>query len=154
MNSLRTDMRCILEDKRRSYLWLCENNSKMFLAWLFSIVFIFLLPQEPLEDKYQPPRPIKDVKVEVIPGGVKVKWEKVPGVTHYTIFWGNESRRYMELQNVSTNTAVFTVLGQDKYTFAVTAWNKRGESDYSTEVSVDLKEKIVKTEGGKIVWAH
>jgi hypothetical protein len=124
--------------------WLSKKSALIFSIWLVLVV-IAALPQKRVVEKHQPPRAVKEVKAEIIPEGIKVEWKEVPGATHYTVFWSNESGRYTKLHDVPENVAIFTELRQEKYFFTVTAWNERGESDYAPEVGMDLKEsRLVK----------
>jgi len=68
------------------------------------------------------------------PEGLRLDWEKAPGATHYTVFWGNESQDYRNITNFKAPPVVLAGLRKGKlYALAVTSWNERGESDYSTE---------------------
>lgn len=83
------------------------------------------------------PDPPANVQIQVVRDGVQVFWDCIPAVTHYTVFWGTERDHYVSLVNAE-NCAV-TLAGLKKgrfYSFAVTAWNQQGESDYSREAAV------------------
>jgi hypothetical protein len=126
--------------------WLCKKSGLIFSIWI-AMVIVATLPQKQAGEKHQPPRAVKEVKAEIVPEGIKVEWKEVPGATHYTIFWSNESGQYTKLHNVPENAALFTELRHEKYFFTVTAWNERGESDYAPEVGIDVKERrLVKME--------
>jgi hypothetical protein len=124
-------------------VWICKKSFTIFFVWLFLFVTVSAFPHKQVGDKQQPPRPVQEIKIDVVPEGLKVEWKEVPGATHYTIFWGNEPGNYTRLHDVSANAAIFTTLNQDKYVFAITAWNKKGESNFSPEVSIDLQEKRI-----------
>lgn len=81
------------------------------------------------------PSPPAHVKVDQAPQGMHVSWAPVSGVSHYTVFWGTEPGDYRNYANTSGNEAIIGHPAQGElYSFAVTAWNERGESQYSKEV--------------------
>jgi len=81
------------------------------------------------------PPPPAQVKVEQAIQGMHVSWASVSGASHYTVFWGTEPGQYRNCANVSGNEAIIaSPLRGELYAFAVTAWNVRGESQYSKEV--------------------
>ena len=74
------------------------------------------------------------VRLAIVPQGLEVAWEPVPGATHYTIFWGSESGEYKSLANCDSPAVILAGLNREQlYFLAVTAWNQRGESDFSNE---------------------
>lgn len=81
------------------------------------------------------PPPPGDVKVEAARGGVRVVWNPVPGVMHYTVFWGTERGRFRNLADSRHCDVLIANLETGKlYSLAVTSWNERGESNFSQEV--------------------
>jgi len=87
--------------------------------------------------KLDPPHPPREVKLNVVPEGLEVSWDRISGATHYTVFWGTENEKYDRLYTVPDNRLLITGLGKGKlYTVAVTSWNQYGESDYSPEAVV------------------
>lgn len=80
----------------------------------------------------KPPTPPKNLKVSIVDQGVHVSWDCVPGVSFYTVFWGTDREEYRNLVNSKECSATLVGLRKNEfYAFAVTAWNQRGESDYS-----------------------
>jgi tetratricopeptide (TPR) repeat protein len=68
------------------------------------------------------------------PQGLEVAWEPVAGATHYTLFWGLERGDYKSLVNCDRPAVVLAGLNREQlYFLAVTAWNQRGESNFSKE---------------------
>jgi len=84
-----------------------------------------------------PPGAPANVQLEVAKEGVQVSWDCIPGVTHYTVFWGTDRDHYRNLTNAETCSLTLAGLKKGRfYAFAVTAWNQQGESDYSREAAV------------------
>ena len=74
------------------------------------------------------------VRLAMVPQGLEVAWEPVSGATHYTLFWGLERGEYKSLVNCNSPAVVLAGLNKEQlYFFAVTAWNQRGESNFSNE---------------------
>lgn len=68
------------------------------------------------------------------PQGLEVAWEPVSGATRYTLFWGLERGDYKGLVNCDGPAVVLSGLNKEQlYFLAVTAWNQRGESNFSKE---------------------
>jgi tetratricopeptide (TPR) repeat protein len=81
-----------------------------------------------------PPAQPLGLKFELVPSGLRVSWDRVSGASHYTLFAGKEPGEYRFTVD-STDSSVILV-GLEKcqfYAMAVTAWNSRGESDFSSE---------------------
>ena len=91
-------------------------------------------PKEPTA----PPKPPKNVRVQIDEAGVKISWDCVKGATKYSVFWGREeSRDYRGLRDADGCSLILAGLVRGFiYRFAVTAWNRRGESNYSREVAI------------------
>lgn len=84
-----------------------------------------------------PPGAPTNVQLQVVKEGVHVSWDCIPGVTHYTVFWGTDRDNYRNL--INAESCALTLAGLKKgrfYAFAVTAWNQQGESEYSREAAV------------------
>lgn len=74
------------------------------------------------------------VRLAIVPQGLEVAWEPVSGATHYTLFWGLERGDYKNLVDCNSPAVVLSGLTKERlYFFAVTAWNQRGESNFSKE---------------------
>ncbi len=85
----------------------------------------------------KPPVPPEGVQIQVAEKALEVRWNEVPGATHYTIFWGTESGQYRSLANAAdTSAMILDVKGGDLYYIAMTAWNERGESNFSPEQAI------------------
>ncbi len=81
----------------------------------------------------KPPNPPESVRLEALPEGLSVAWDCVRGATHYTVFWGTSREAFSHLVNSEKCRTVIKQARKGKLFFvAVTAWNKRGESSYST----------------------
>jgi len=76
----------------------------------------------------------RDVRLAIATQGLEMSWEPVSGATHYTVFWGSERGDYRGLVNCDCPALVLTGLNREQlYFLAVTAWNQRGESNFSDE---------------------
>jgi tetratricopeptide (TPR) repeat protein len=72
--------------------------------------------------------------VELVPEGLHLSWTPVSGASHYTIFWGSEPGQYINCADASGHEVMITSPARGElYACAVTAWNARGESQYSKE---------------------
>jgi len=81
-----------------------------------------------------PPAQPSGLKFELVPSGLRVSWDRVAGATHYTLFAGKEPGEYRF--TVDSQDSSVVLVGLEKcqfYAMAVTAWNSRGESDFSRE---------------------
>ena len=67
-----------------------------------------------------------------------LKWDPVEYAAGYKVYMGTASGTYGDPVNVENVTTHSMELGQGTYYFAVTAYNKYGESGYSNEVSCDI----------------
>lgn len=84
-----------------------------------------------------PPRAPQGLTLGMVPEGVRLSWDAVPGAKMYSVFWGDNDYSYSGFFPSKTNS--FTLGGLKKgelYCFAVTAWNGGGESDYSKSRSL------------------
>jgi tetratricopeptide (TPR) repeat protein len=87
--------------------------------------------------KLGPPESPREVKFRIVPEGLEVSWDTVPGATHYAVFWGTETGKYDRMFTAPDTCVVITGLGRGElYALAVTSWNHDGESDYSPEAVV------------------
>ena len=66
---------------------------------------------------------------------VHLVWDAVPTATGYKMYYGTASRVYNPAIDVGDLTSGEIILDPGTYFFAVTAYNKYGESGYSEEVS-------------------
>ncbi len=74
------------------------------------------------------------VRLAVVAQGLEAAWDPVAGSTHYTLFWGTEPGDYKSLVNCESPAVILSRLNSEQlYFFAVTAWNQRGESNFSNE---------------------
>ena len=74
------------------------------------------------------------VRLAIVAQGLEVVWEPVSGATHYTLFWGSERGEYKSLANCDSPAVILAGLNREQlYFLAVTAWNQRGESNFSNE---------------------
>ena len=74
------------------------------------------------------------VRLAIVAQGLEVAWEPVSGATHYTLFWGSERGEYKSLANCDSPAVILSGLNREQlYFLAVTAWNQRGESNFSNE---------------------
>lgn len=118
--------------------WGCRVTAKLWVSLilcLFScqLVLVSCGPSGP-GGEGGPPRAPESLSFKVVAKGLKVAWNSVPGATHYTVFWGTQSTDYRKLANAPTNSLLISGLAPGKlYTFAVSSWNERGESDLSKE---------------------
>lgn len=83
------------------------------------------------------PEPPTGLSATIVPEGVQLSWDSVPGAQLYSVFWGDNDYTYRGY--FQTKESRFIIGGLTKgelYSFAVTAWNTRGESDYSLPVLV------------------
>jgi hypothetical protein len=82
----------------------------------------------------KPPVPPSSVDVASAQDGVQLSWNCTPDVTKYTVFWGFESGEYRGLVDAEDCALILSGLKKGElYYFAATAWNKNGESNYSSE---------------------
>ncbi len=80
----------------------------------------------------KPPQPPSNVTVSFVQNGLKIEWEPVEGADYYTVFWGVEKDHYRDLADVKGTSVVLTGLKPgNSYSYSVSAWNERGESDFS-----------------------
>ncbi len=80
------------------------------------------------------PKPPINVQVTYSAKGLSVTWKPVPRATHYTVFWGRDEGRFRHLRDTRGCAMEISGLQQgEKYLVAVTAWNQRGESDFSAK---------------------
>jgi len=87
------------------------------------------------------PPPPENLRVELAAEGVQVSWDRLPGVSHYTVFWGPDRRQYRRMADVRSESVVVSGLDPGKlYFFAVSAWNTSGESDFSREEAMVYDE--------------
>jgi tetratricopeptide (TPR) repeat protein len=94
------------------------------------------------------PHPPKNVQVIPCEHGLSVTWDPVPKATHYTVFWGTDPARFRHLSNTRTCSVRIPGLRRGrKYSVAVTAWNQRGESDFS-------RKKRVVFDYDPSMWPH
>src|SRR5271157_2938910 len=85
----------------------------------------------------KPPASPESIQIRVAEKGLEVHWKEVPGATHYTIFWGTETGQYRSMANAdSTSALISDVKEGDLYYIAMTAWNARGESNFSAEQTI------------------
>jgi tetratricopeptide (TPR) repeat protein len=85
----------------------------------------------------KPPASPENVQIRVAEKGLEVHWKEVQGATHYTIFWGTETGQYRSMANADSTSALISDLKQgDLYYIAMTAWNARGESNFSAEHTI------------------
>ncbi len=85
----------------------------------------------------RPPGAPQGLTAGLVEEGVRLTWDAVPGATQYSVFWGDDDHSYSGFFLAESNH--FTIGGLRKgecFTFSVTAWNPRGESDYSRPCSV------------------
>jgi len=76
----------------------------------------------------------KNVQLSIVSQGLEVAWQPVSGATHYTVFWGSDREDYRSLANCNGPAVVLSCLKNEQlYFFVVTAWNQRGESNFSEE---------------------
>ncbi|MGO9567647.1 MAG: tetratricopeptide repeat protein [Desulfomonilaceae bacterium] len=81
------------------------------------------------------PVPPIHVQLAMVAQGLQVAWEPVSGATHYTLFWGSEPGEYKSLVNCESPAVILSRLNREQlYFIAVTAWNQRGESNFSNEL--------------------
>jgi hypothetical protein len=81
-----------------------------------------------------PPNPPVDLMVDQVSEGVRVSWKPTETATQYTVFCGSESGMYRNLFNARECSLVIGNFHDGNlYTFAVTAWNENGESQFSRE---------------------
>lgn len=93
------------------------------------------------------PEPPKNVKVTMKDDGVVLSWDCIPDARKYTVFWGNESRSYRGIIDCKPCSIYIDGLKPGGvYSFAVTAWNVLGESDYSTEHMIVFDRDPAKAE--------
>ena len=61
----------------------------------------------------------------------------MPKAIKYTVFWGSEEGEYRNLEDTKEHSMKLPGLKRgERYNFAVSAWNAKGESDYSNEVVI------------------
>ncbi len=83
-----------------------------------------------------PPGAPNNVEIATIGNEILLKWPCVKGATHYTLFWGKESRRYQGLKDTPACSIIVEGLELGSiYRFAVTSWNDNGESNFSDELT-------------------
>lgn len=74
------------------------------------------------------------IRLAVVAQGLEVAWDPIPEATHYTLFWGTERGEYRSLVNCNGPAVVLSGLNREQlYFLAVSAWNQRGESNFSKE---------------------
>jgi tetratricopeptide (TPR) repeat protein len=80
------------------------------------------------------PRAPGNVELNVTSQGLHLRWDPIQGASHYTVFWGFRREDYKQFMDFKENSALLVGLKKGRlYSLAVTAWNQRGESDYSEE---------------------
>jgi len=80
------------------------------------------------------PPPPTNIRFEVVDQGVKVMWDRVAGAKYYTVFWGVDKGEFRDLADALSNSLVISGLDRGRlYSFAVSSWNEKGESDFSPE---------------------
>ena len=85
----------------------------------------------------KPPVSPESIHVRVAEKGLEVHWKEVQGATYYTIFWGTETGQYRSMANSDGNSALISDVKEgDLYYIAMTAWNARGESNFSVEQAI------------------
>jgi tetratricopeptide (TPR) repeat protein len=85
----------------------------------------------------KPPASPESIQIRVVQQGLEIHWKEVPGATLYTIFWGTESGQYRSMANADSKSALISDVKEgDLYYIAMTAWNARGESNYSAEQTI------------------
>ncbi|MDQ7781846.1 MAG: hypothetical protein RDU20_03140 [Desulfomonilaceae bacterium] len=114
-----------------------ENRIRRQLFVLLLLVGCFLLPSCTGSERGKTGgilSPPKNIQHTLVPAGVKLTWEEIPGALQYTVFWGTERQEYRYLLHTAQNSAVITGLQPGNlYAFAVTTWSPVGESEYSAE---------------------
>jgi len=81
-----------------------------------------------------PPAQPSGLRFELVQSGLRVSWDRISGASHYTLFGGKEPGEYRF--TVDSKDSSVILVGLEKcqfYAMAVTAWNSRGESDFSRE---------------------
>lgn len=113
-----------------------QRTTTVRAALLFPIIVLLFgcsSPAAKTGPRKVPPPP-QNFQVHTTAEGLRVDWEKVPGASHYTVFWGTESQDYRNINNFKAPPVVLAGLKKGKlYAFAATSWNEKGESDYSKE---------------------
>jgi hypothetical protein len=116
------------------------QKAKIFQEILLLLIMIFVVSCTQTVTggaPEKPPDPPKNLKVSVVDQGVHLSWDCAPGVALYTVFWGPDREEYRNLVNSKECSATMVGLRKNEfYAFAVTAWNQRGESDYSQAAEV------------------
>ena len=69
---------------------------------------------------------------------VTLEWNPVPDANGYKVHYGTETKVYPNVDDVGDQTTHTITLDPGAYYFAVTAYNKYGESGYSTEVACSI----------------
>jgi len=83
----------------------------------------------------KPPLAPEELSLRIVAQGIMASWTPVAGATRYTLFWGTERGDYWGFADASQSSLIVANLNQEQlYYFAVTAWNERGESNYSREL--------------------
>jgi tetratricopeptide (TPR) repeat protein len=84
-----------------------------------------------------PPLPPRNLRVSILGNGVELIWDPVLKATKYTVFWGSEDGEFRNLADTTQLSMKLPSLKKgQRYNFAVSAWNEKGESDYSKEVVI------------------
>ncbi len=74
------------------------------------------------------PAPPSNVQLLSEKDALQVSWDCTPGVTGYTVFWGNQREEYRNLHNTDRCSLALEGLKKGRfYAVAVTAWNHRGQ---------------------------
>jgi hypothetical protein len=82
----------------------------------------------------KPPLAPEELSLRIVSQGLLASWTPAPGATHYTLFWGTERGEYWGFTDASQCSLIVANLSPAQlYYFAVTAWNEKGESNYSPE---------------------
>lgn len=102
----------------------------------------------------KPPSPPGTPRLDIAENGLRVSWDPVPGADHYTVFWGRKPGDYRYMADSHGTVVLIGGLETGQfYGFAVTAWNLRGESDFSREEFVvydnDPKNAVTYLEVGQ-----
>jgi hypothetical protein len=119
-------------------LWRFEvAKSKNFLPLIMFGALIILngcVTQSSKDHTKQKPVAPANVEVKTMDQAVEISWAEVPGAVRYTVFWGTDPGDYKGLANSDSCSLILKGLNKgETYRFAVTSWNKNGESRYSEE---------------------
>ena len=83
------------------------------------------------------PSPPRNLRVSIQGNGVELMWDPVPKAIKYTVFWGSEDGEFRNLADTIQLSMKLPGLKKgQRYNFAISAWNEKGESDYSKEAVI------------------